>query len=270
MMWWPAASSARSVDSTAVTHTGSTLIPSSSDSVSTPIRRPLGADAAAALAKVVDGVGGDHQAPGSWRASTSSAAAVSPTVRVSTPLMPNPSTSTTALLTRPRVGFRPTRPLHDAGTRIDPPPSAACAMGAIPAATAMPEPPEDPPGVRSGFHGLREMPSASLSVKEKAPNSDVVVLPSRTNPASTNRSTSGSEASFGNRLVLNDPYVVGQPATSTRSLTASGTPWNGGRSSGDAARTTASAAAEAALRASSSARWQNALNVGSSLSIRSR
>ena len=66
-------------------------------------------------------------------------------------------------------------------------------MGAIPAATATPAPLEDPPGVRSGSHGLRGMPRASLSVKGTAPNSEVVVFPSSTNPASTNRCTTGSD-----------------------------------------------------------------------------
>lgn len=40
------------------------------------------------------GLGGDHHAPGSWRASTSSTAAVSATERVTTPSVPNPSAST--------------------------------------------------------------------------------------------------------------------------------------------------------------------------------
>src|SRR5262245_38079074 len=119
--------------------------------------------------------GGDHQAAGSWRATTSRPAAASATVRGSTPFTPKPSTSTARLVTRPRVGFSPTRPVHEAGMRIDPPPSEAWAMGAIPAATATPAPLDDPPGVRSGSQGLREMPSAGLSVKGTAPNSDVVV-----------------------------------------------------------------------------------------------
>lgn len=130
---------------------------------------------------------------------------MSATVRVSTPLVPRPSTLTVALVTRPRVGLSPTRPLHDAGMRIDPPPSSACAIGAIPAATAAPAPLDDPPGARSGSHGLREMPRASFSVKGRAPNSEVVVLPSRMNPASTNRCTTGSDAAAGARLAAADP-----------------------------------------------------------------
>ena len=83
-------------------------------------------------------------------ASTSSTAAVSPTDRVSTPsetrkLCP-PSGPTE---TRPRAGFSPTSPQHDAGIRIEPPPSLPCATGTIPAATAAAAPPLDPPGVRS-------------------------------------------------------------------------------------------------------------------------
>ncbi len=194
---------------------------------------------------------------------------MSATVRVITPFVARPSRSTATLVTRPRVGFSPTRPLHDAGMRIEPPPSAAWAMGAIPAATAAPAPLEDPPGVRPGSQGLREIPRASLSVNGTVPNSEVVVLPSRTKPASWNRRTTGSDAVAGVREAPADPCVVGQPATSTRSLIGSGTPWNGGRSSVEVVRTTASAAA-AADRTSSSARWQNTLRSGSRSSMRSR
>ena len=49
-------------------------------------------------------------------------------------------------------------PAHDAGMRIDPPPSPPCAAGTTPAATAAAEPPLDPPGVCAGFHGFRVGP----------------------------------------------------------------------------------------------------------------
>src|SRR4051812_37680112 len=48
---------------------------------------------------------------------------------------------------RPLVGFSPTRPQHDAGMRIDPPPSFACATATMPLATAAAEPPLEPPVV---------------------------------------------------------------------------------------------------------------------------
>ena len=51
--------------------------------------------------------------------------------------MTSPITGPSGL--RPRVGLRPTRPQHEAGTRIEPPPSLACASGTIPAATAAAE-----------------------------------------------------------------------------------------------------------------------------------
>ena len=59
---------------------------------------------------------------------------------------------------RPRVGFSPKRPQAEAGMRIEPPPSVACASGTMPAATAAAEPPLEPPGARSWRHGLRVTP----------------------------------------------------------------------------------------------------------------
>src|SRR5438477_10805091 len=110
-----------------------------------------------------------------------------------------------SLGTRPRLPFSPTRPLHDAGMRIDPPPSLACASGAIPDATAAPAPPLEPPGVCWVFHGLRVMPCASLSVYEIVPNSGEFVIPSSTKPAARNRSTIGSDSARGGRVAPFDP-----------------------------------------------------------------
>ena len=53
----------------------------------------------------------------------------------------------TVSATRPRLGLWPTRPQHEAGMRIDPPPSLAWATGNMPEATADAAPPLDPPGV---------------------------------------------------------------------------------------------------------------------------
>src|ERR1700676_5309767 len=66
--------------------------------------------------------------------------------------------------TRPREGFRPTRPVCEAGRRIDPPPSVPIAIGPIPAETAATAPPLEPPGVNSRFQGLRVGPKIRLSV----------------------------------------------------------------------------------------------------------
>ena len=52
---------------------------------------------------------------------------------------------TPARLTSPNVGISPTTPQCDAGPRIDPPVSEPSATGTMPAATAAPEPVEEPP-----------------------------------------------------------------------------------------------------------------------------
>ena len=87
----------------------------------------------------------------SARRCTSSTAAVSRTVRVSTCRTTSPahaSPSSGPSDTRPRVGLSPNSPHALAGMRIEPPPSPACPNGTMPDATAAPLPPLDPPGER--------------------------------------------------------------------------------------------------------------------------
>src|SRR5947209_19964185 len=69
--------------------------------------------------------------------------------------------------TSPKVGLWPTIPQKHAGIRIEPPPSVPTDRGAIPAATAAPDPPLEPPGVRSRFHGFRVKPNSALSVEPR-------------------------------------------------------------------------------------------------------
>jgi hypothetical protein len=76
---------------------------------------------------------------------------------------------------RPYVDFKPNRPVKPAGMRIDPPPSPPVAMLHSPPATAAAEPPDEPPGVRSGFHGLRVTPRRFVRVTLTPPNSLAVV-----------------------------------------------------------------------------------------------
>src|SRR5688572_31141605 len=112
---------------------------------------------------------------------TSSVAAASATVRHSTPSVArkeSPNSGPREI--RPRLALSPTRPQHDAGIRIEPPPSLAWAMGTIPAATAAPDPPEDPPGVRLVSHGLRVGPKRRGSVTGTMPNSGEAVRPTKT------------------------------------------------------------------------------------------
>ena len=73
--------------------------------------------------------------------------------------------------------------------RSEPPPSLPCATGSMPPATAAAAPPEEPPGVRSGSHGLRVGPVWRGSVVGRIPNSGMFVMPTITNPASCSRRT---------------------------------------------------------------------------------
>jgi hypothetical protein len=84
--------------------------------------------------------------------------------------------------TRPRDGFNPKMPQLLAGTRMEPPPSLPCAIGTMPAATAAPVPPLDPPGEYSRFQGFKVGPNANGSVLGSNPNSGVAVFPKTTIP----------------------------------------------------------------------------------------
>jgi hypothetical protein len=96
--------------------------------------------------------------------------------------------------------------------RIEPPPSLAPATGTTPAATAAADPPDDPPGVRVGSHGLRVGPVSSGSVIAFAPNSGVVVLPNTTSPAASQRRTTSACCGTGSIASDRDPAAVGSPA----------------------------------------------------------
>ena len=124
----------------------------------------------------------------------SRSAAVSRTVRLTTPsvFMPVRASAATLAITRPRDGFRPTRPQCADGIRIDPEMSLAWAAATSRAATAAAEPPDDPPGVRDVAHGLCVGPNASGSHVPTLANSGVLVRPSGINPAARKASASGA------------------------------------------------------------------------------
>ena len=73
--------------------------------------------------------------------------------------------------------------------RVEPPPSLAWASGTMPAATAVAEPPEDPPLTRSRSHGLRVAPKRLVFVQGRMPHSGSVVVPTITKPAAFRRAT---------------------------------------------------------------------------------
>src|SRR6476661_2418161 len=160
---------------------------------------------------------------------TSSSAAPSRTVRAIGPLVPRPSEPEPygAGETRPREGLRPNRLQHDAGMRIEPPPSLPCATGARPPATAAAAPPLEPPGVRDVSQGLRQSPFNADSVMPIDPNSGVFVLPRITKPASRIRRTTAASVFGTCSANARQENVVRRFAVSFRSLIEIGTPANG-------------------------------------------
>ena len=110
---------------------------------------------------------------------------------------------------------------------MDPPPSLPVAMGRRPPATAAAVPPDDPPGVRSGFHGLRVVPCSSVDVQLMPPNSLAVVWAASTAPAVRRRDSEVSSWSETRSLKSIEASVYGQPVTRSSSLTPQGTPPNG-------------------------------------------
>src|SRR5208337_3394691 len=146
------------------------------------------------VSSVYDASGGatTKGSPGSPPERTSSAAAVSRTLREITPSLDAPNQTSPAAGpsdARPREGFSPNRPQQAAGIRIDPPPSLPAAIGTIPAATAAAVPPLEPPGVRSKSQGLFVRPQRAGSVTAFNANSGRLVLPKMTSPASRYRRT---------------------------------------------------------------------------------
>ena len=130
--------------------------------------------------------------------------------------------------TVPSVGFMPTTPLTAAGEMIEPSVSVPTASGASPAATAAPDPDDDPLGLRPRSCGLRVWPPTALhplveAVERKFAHSDRLVLPSTTAPAERSRVTSC--ASSGRESAsAREPAVVGRPVTAMLSFTSTGTP----------------------------------------------
>src|SRR3569623_1900621 len=131
------------------------------------------------------------------------------------------------------LAFWPNRPQHEAGMRIDPPPSEAWAKGTTCAAVAAPAPPDEPPEDRVGSHGLRVGPKASGSVVGRKPCSGVELLPIGLSPVASMPSISAVCRVAGPRsAVEREPERVGSPAMSSRSLIRKGTPATGPLPSG--------------------------------------
>src|SRR5580658_2130254 len=92
-------------------------------------------------------------------------------------------------LIRPALGRRPTVPQSAGGQRPEPEVSDPSAATHIPAATAAAEPEDEPPVMRSGFHGFPAGPKALMTPLMPKANSCILSLPTMTAPASFNRWT---------------------------------------------------------------------------------
>ena len=126
----------------------------------------------------------------------------------------------------PSEVFNPTSPHHADGSRTEPPVSVPTAHPASPAATATPEPLDDPPGVRAilrsqGFHGV---PMCSLVPHPPMATSTVFVLPRRIPPAANRRRAIVAVPGEIRSLITLEPPVVILPSTSMMSFNANGMP----------------------------------------------
>ena len=128
--------------------------------------------------------------------------------------------------TTPYVGLSPTVPVTLAGIRMLPPVSVPSATTHPPAATEAADPPELPPGIRSGSQGLR-----AGALTTPAAYSCVTVLPIGIAPAARNLvTTTASSAAGAIPARPGDPHLVWTPAISTMSFTPTGMPCSGPRS----------------------------------------
>src|SRR5205807_10082276 len=166
---------------------------------------------------------------------------------------------------RPHGGFTPEGAQSDPGVRTEPPPWAACPVGPRPRATAAAAPPLDAPGVRDGSHGFRVGPNRGLSVTALCPNSEVLVLPTITAPATRSRPTTSASSDGTSSANSREPPVLTSPRVGSTSFTDTGTPQSGPIGS---PFITAISASRAAARALSCATRQKAFRRGLSRSIR--
>src|SRR5690606_504830 len=123
-------------------------------------------------------------------------------------------------------GRNPNSPTIDAGYRIEPPASLACAIGRIRAATIAAAPPDEPPAETPARQGFSVVPRRADSVLPSNPNSELVVEHTICNPDARRRSTYAEAGGAGLAANSREPIVQGSPGTPRSSFTANGTPAN--------------------------------------------
>src|SRR3984885_15327650 len=151
------------------------------------------------------------------RISPATSAAIGPTVS-----MLGVSGRTPSSGMRPQVVFSPQIPQQAAGIRIDPPVSVPYATSASPVATATADPLDDPPGASEGSSGFSGVPNHGLIPVTPSASSCRLVLPTTRAPAARRPARQAASAPAGMAVSARtrDPAVVGMPAMSMRSLTA--------------------------------------------------
>ncbi len=127
--------------------------------------------------------------------------------------------NTPSLLIDPQLGRRPVIPHAAAGRRTDPPVSVPRDASTNPAATAIPEPPLDPPGTRARFHGLYDGPAAEFCEVTPTANSAMFSFATTDPPARRRRVTTSASDAATLPSKNSEAQVVSTPATSMLSLT---------------------------------------------------
>ena len=97
--------------------------------------------------------------------------------------------TTPAVLSSPRVGFRPIKLLNAAGTRPEPAVSVPSAKVTWPFATAIAEPELDPPEINRSSNTLEQAPNGERVPTNPVANWSMLVLPIKIAPASSSRFT---------------------------------------------------------------------------------
>src|SRR5690349_19803363 len=123
----------------------------------------------------------------------------------------NESGIASARLTRPLVGLKPDTPQKCAGRRIEPPVAEPSAAGTSRAATAAPEPEDEPPVTRSVLHGLQTLPVCTLWPVGPNANSTMLSAPRRNVPAASSRSTAVAVAGAIQPRRIFAPQPAGLP-----------------------------------------------------------
>src|ERR1700750_1035134 len=126
--------------------------------------------------------------------------------------------------TRRWVGLCPTVPHPELGMRTEPPWSPPIARSASPEATRAALPDDEPPVVRSVSHGFLTGPVTDVGLPPEKHTSSHTALRGSVAPAASSRVTTVASRLGTNPSRVREPFIIGTPATSMLSLTATRRP----------------------------------------------